>query len=48
MTVHEDRKLRVYDALVGETVSARYLFGRSQRGKAETLEVLANSLTGQG
>jgi len=42
-TVHEDRNLRVYDALAGEKVRARYLFGRSQRGKAETLEVLAGS-----
>ncbi len=43
VTVHEGRQLRVYDALVGEKVSARYLFGRSQRGKAETLEVLTSS-----
>jgi len=42
-TVHEDRKLRVYDALAGEKVNARYLFGRSQRGKAETLEVISSS-----
>ncbi|NOR20616.1 MAG: 23S rRNA (uracil(1939)-C(5))-methyltransferase, partial [Xanthomonadales bacterium] len=31
---HEAKKLSVYDALPGETVNARYLFGRSQRGKA--------------
>jgi len=43
VTVHEEKRLRVYDALVGEKVSARYLFGRSQRGKAETLEVLERS-----
>ncbi len=43
MAAYEDRKLRVYDALAGEKVSARYLFGRSQRGKAETLEVLRES-----
>ena len=40
---HEDKKLRVYDALAGEKVSVRYLFGRSQRGRAETLEVLQPS-----
>ncbi len=43
VTVHEGKRLRVYDALPGEKVSARYLFGRSQRGKAETLEVLEHS-----
>lgn len=43
VTIHDDKKLRVYDALTGERVSARYLFGRSQRGKAETLEVLEAS-----
>jgi len=43
VTTHEEKKLCVYDALVGERVSARYLFGRSQRGKAETLEVLEHS-----
>lgn len=43
VTAHEGKKLRVYDALPGEKVSARYLFGRSQRGKAETLEVLEHS-----
>ena len=44
VTAHEGKRLRVYDALVGEKVSARYLFGRSQRGKAETLEVLKCSV----
>lgn len=39
----EGRKLRVYDALPGEKVMARNLFGRSQRGKVETLEVLEAS-----
>jgi len=37
---YEQKTLKVYDALPGEKVVARYLFGRSQRGKAETLEVL--------
>ncbi len=36
---HDTKKLKVYGALKGEKVSARYLFGRSQRGKAETLDV---------
>jgi len=36
----EQKTLKVYDALPGEKVVARYLFGRNQRGKAETLEVL--------
>lgn len=36
----EGKTLKVYDALPGETVMARYLFGRSQRGKTQTLEVL--------
>lgn len=43
MTTHEGKELRVYDALTGEKVRARYLFGRNQRGKAETLEVLLPS-----
>jgi len=43
IAIHENKKLRVYDALAGEVVSVRYLFGRSQRGKAETLEVLQPS-----
>ena len=43
VTQHEGKKLRVYDALEGEKVSVRYLFGRSQRGKAETLEVQQRS-----
>jgi 23S rRNA (uracil1939-C5)-methyltransferase len=37
---HDGRRLRVYDALPGERVRARYLFGRAFRGKVETLEVL--------
>lgn len=41
--VFEQKNLRVYDALPGEKVIARYLFGRSLRGKAETLEVLQSS-----
>jgi len=40
---HEGKKLRVYDVLPGEKVLARYLFGRSYRGKAEMLEVLQAS-----
>jgi len=43
ITEHEGKRLKVYDALPGETVSARFLFGRSQRGKAECLEVLKPS-----
>jgi 23S rRNA (uracil1939-C5)-methyltransferase len=39
----EGRKLHVYDALANEKVIARNLFGRSQRGKVETLEVLQPS-----
>ena len=39
----EGKNLRVYDALEGEKVLARNLFGRSQRGKVETLEVLQPS-----
>ena len=37
---YEGKTLKVFDALPGERVLARYLFGRSFRGKAETLEVL--------
>jgi 23S rRNA (uracil1939-C5)-methyltransferase len=40
---HEGKKLKVSDALAGEKVLARYLFGRHNRGKAETLEVLQPS-----
>jgi 23S rRNA (uracil1939-C5)-methyltransferase len=43
ITEHEGKRLKVYDALPGETVSVRYLFGRSQRGKAECLEVISPS-----
>jgi len=43
LAVFEEKNLRVFDALAGEKVVARYLFGRSQRGKAETLEVLKSS-----
>ena len=43
LAIHQEKKLWVYDALPGETVSARYLFGRRQRGRAETLEVLQRS-----
>ena len=37
---HGERLLRIHGALTGERVSARYLFGRSFKGQAETLEVL--------
>ena len=43
LAMHGERQLHVYDALPGEKVLARYLFGRSQRGKAETLDVLDSS-----
>ncbi|MCP4046513.1 MAG: 23S rRNA (uracil(1939)-C(5))-methyltransferase RlmD [Gammaproteobacteria bacterium] len=43
MAVQGEKNLHVYDALPNEKVVARYLFGRSQRGKAETLEVLEPS-----
>jgi 23S rRNA (uracil1939-C5)-methyltransferase len=36
---HEGRGLEVFDALPGEKINARYLFGRRFRGKVETLEV---------
>jgi 23S rRNA (uracil1939-C5)-methyltransferase len=40
---HEGRTLHVFDALPGETVIARNMFGRKNRGKAETLEVLKSA-----
>jgi 23S rRNA (uracil1939-C5)-methyltransferase len=40
---HEERQLRIWGALPGERVRARYLFGRRFRGQAETLEVIAAS-----
>lgn len=43
VALHEEKTLRVYDVLPGEKALVRYLFGRSQRGKAETLEVLNSS-----
>ena len=43
LAAHNEKNLKVLDALAGEKVIARYLFGRSQRGKAETLEVLQPS-----
>ncbi len=39
----DGKRLRVFDALPGEKVIARHMFGRSHRGKAETLEVLRHS-----
>ncbi|MDH3903423.1 MAG: 23S rRNA (uracil(1939)-C(5))-methyltransferase, partial [Xanthomonadales bacterium] len=41
--VYDEKKLHVFDALAGEKVIARHLFGRKNRGKAETLEVLKPS-----
>ena len=41
--LHKEKKLRVFDALPGEKVLVRNLFGRSRRGMAETLEVLQAS-----
>lgn len=41
--VFEGKKLKVYDALPNEKVVVRNLFGRSQRGKVETLEVIEPS-----
>lgn len=43
LAVFEARKLHVFDALPGEKIIARNLFGRSNRGKAETLEILQPS-----
>jgi len=40
---HDGKKLKVFDALAGEKVLARYMFGRNHRGKAETLDVLQAS-----
>lgn len=40
----EEKRLKVFDALPGERVIARYLFGRKNRGKVETLEVLRPSV----
>jgi len=41
---YEEKRLHVFDALPGERVIARNLFGRKNRGKAETLEVLIPSV----
>jgi len=43
LAVFEEKKLHVFDALPGEKIIARNLFGRSNRGRAETLEVLQAS-----
>ena len=40
LAVLEEKTLHVFDVLPGEKVVARQLFGRKNRGKAETLEVL--------
>lgn len=43
LAMHDEKELHVFDALAGEKVIARHLFGRKNRGKAETLEVLSAS-----
>ena len=43
LAVCDEKKLHVFDALAGEKVVARHMFGRKNRGKAETLEVLQPS-----
>jgi 23S rRNA (uracil1939-C5)-methyltransferase len=43
LAVVGERQLRVFDALPGEKIIARNLPGRSNRGRAETLEVLRAS-----
>jgi len=43
LAVMGEKQLRVFDALPGERIVARNLPGRSNRGKAETLEVLRAS-----
>jgi len=43
LAVMGERQLRVFDALPGEKIVARHLPGRSNRGRAETLEVLRGS-----
>lgn len=43
LALHGEQTLRVFDALPGEKVIARHLFGRKNRGRAETLEVLQAS-----
>jgi 23S rRNA (uracil1939-C5)-methyltransferase len=40
---HEGRMLQVHDALPGESVMARYLFGRRMRGQAQAVEILQPS-----
>lgn len=40
---YEEKTLHVFDALPGERIIARHLFGRKNRGKVETLEVLRPS-----
>jgi 23S rRNA (uracil1939-C5)-methyltransferase len=44
LAVFNEKKLHVFDALPGEKVVARHMFGRNQRGKAETLKVLQPSV----
>ena len=39
----EGKQLQVHDALAGESVMVKYLFGRRMRGQAETLEVVTPS-----
>jgi len=44
LAVCDEKRLHVFDALAGEKVIARHMFGRKNRGKAETLEVLNPSV----
>lgn len=39
LAMHEERPLEVFDALPGERVMAKYLFGRRFRGQAQQVEV---------
>ena len=43
LTQHEGRTLEVFDALAGEQVNARYLFGRRFRGQAQMVDVIEPS-----
>lgn len=45
VAMHEARSLEVFDALPGEQVMARYLFGRRFRGQAQQVEVLQAAST---
>ena len=43
LAAHEEIKLHVFDALPGEIIIAQHMFGRKNRGKAQTLEILRPS-----